>query len=271
VSSKFGNWDLMTVPISGGEAENHRKGVMLTGENHNALLNGDFSVWTNYKGSGITTESIGTPPGSLPDEWYGGPGVGGKATYDGIEFDPKQTEVPGSPKRFLRVHWHQPPSKDWPGEAHHEGAFRFTFLEYFGIRDVRVFAGKTVVMSFWAKVDHGKLGLIPIMWHSYDGTTPGIAGIKGKGYELFESSGQTRVVAVASGKPNPFAVCNLTAKWTRFEKRITFPSIKDKSITAGHYTGVGFDLDSRFSGCVDLTKIEVRVEKPDASDVVHAK
>jgi hypothetical protein len=63
----------------------------------------------------------------------------------------------------------------------------------------------------------------------------------------------------------------LTSKWTRFEKRITFPSIDDKSITAGHYTGVGFDLDSRFAGSIDLTKVEVRVEKPDASDEIHVK
>lgn len=245
--------------------------VLLGAEKPNALLNGDFSVWTNYKGSGITTETVGTPAGSLPDDWYGGPGVGGKATYDGIEFDPKQTEVPGHPKRFLRVHWHRPPSKDWPGEAHHHGALRFTFLEYFGIRDARIFAGKTVGMSFWAKVDHGELGLIPIMWHSYDGMTPGIAGVKGKGYELFESSGRPRVVAVASGKPNPAAVCKLVPKWTRFEKRITFPSIQNKSITAGHYTGVGFDLDSRFTGSIDLANVEVRVEQTEAFDALHAK
>ena len=240
--------------------------VLLGADSPNELPNGNFSVWTNYKGAGITTETVGTPAGSLPDGWYGGPGVGGKASYDGIDFDPKQTEVPGQPKRFLRVHWHQPPSKDWPGETHHHGALRFTFLEYFGIKDVRVFAGKSVVMTFWARVDRGDLRLIPIMWHSYDGMTPGIAGVKGKGYELFESSGQPQVVAVVSGKPNPAAVCKLTPKWTRFEKRITFPSVEGKSITDGHYTGVGFDLDSRFKGSVDLASVEVRVEKSDHRD-----
>ena len=234
--------------------------VLLGAEPGNALTNGDFSVWTSNKGSGVTTQSVGTPAGSLPDGWYGGPGVGGKATYDGVDFDPRQTDVPGQPKRFLRVDWHEPPSRDWPGEAHHHGEFRFTFLEYFDIKDVRAFAGKTVIMNFWARVDHGELDLVPIMWHSYDGMTPGIAGVKGKGYELFESSGQPGVVAVASGQPNPAAVCKLTPKWTKFEKRITLPSTEGKSITAGHYTGVGFDLDSRFVGSVDLAKIDVRVE-----------
>jgi hypothetical protein len=100
------------------------------------------------------------------------------------------------------------------------------------------------------------------MWHSYDGTTSGIAGVKGKGYELFESSGVTPVVAVASGKPNPAAVCRVNTKWTRFEKRITFPLIDGKSIKAGNYTGVGFDLDSRFAGSIDLANVEVKVEKP---------
>lgn len=240
--------------------------VLLAAEQSNALANGDFSAWKSYHGTGITTQSVGTPAGSLPDDWYGGPGIGGKATYDGVDFDPQQTEVPGHPKRFLRVHWHEPPSADWPGEAHHHGVLRFTFLEYFGIRDVRIFAGKTVVMSFWAKVARGQLDLIPILWHSYDGQTAGIAGVKGKGYELFESSGRPGAVAVASGKPNPAAVCKLTPKWTKFEKRFTFPSIDDKSITAGHYTGVGFDLDSRFAGSVDLAKVEVKLEKADAAD-----
>src|SRR4051794_12927435 len=39
----------------------------------NVLLNGDFHEWKDYKG-GITTESVGTPPNSLPLHWYGGPG-----------------------------------------------------------------------------------------------------------------------------------------------------------------------------------------------------
>ncbi|MEQ9379370.1 MAG: hypothetical protein RJP95_00790 [Pirellulales bacterium] len=180
---------------------------VLCAEPGNALQNGDFSMWTSYEGHGITTESVGTPAGSLPDGWYGGPGVGGKATYNAIDFEPGQTEVPGSPKRFFRVHWHQPPSQDWPGEAHHKGDLRFTFLEYFGINDVRIFADKTVVMSFWARVDQGELDLIPIMWHSYDAETPGIVAVKGKGYELFEASGNPGEVAVAEGKPNPAAIC----------------------------------------------------------------
>ncbi len=239
--------------------------LMFGAEQPNALPNGDFSVWSTYEGKGVTTESVGTPAGSLPDDWYGGPGVGGKATYDGVDFDAQQTEVPGHPKRFLRVHWHHPPSEDWPGETHHQGELRFTFLEYFGVRDVRVFAGETVVLSFWARVDRGDLDVIPVMWHSYDSQTPGITGIKGKGYELFESSGQPGVVAVASGKPNPAAACKLSTEWTKFEKPIMFPSLDNKSITPGHYTGVGFDLDSRFAGSIDIAKVEVRILSADAT------
>jgi hypothetical protein len=233
--------------------------LVLGAESANALKNGDFSTWKTHDGKGITTQSVGTPAGSLPDGWYGGPGVGGKATYNGIDFDAGQGEVPGNPKRFFRVHWHEPASKDWPGEAHHQGDFRFTFLEYFGINDVRIFSGKNVVMSFWARVDRRKLNVIPIMWHSYDSATPGITGIKGKGYELFESSGKPGIVAVASGKPNPAAACRLTTKWTRFEKVIAFPPVEGKSITAGHYTGVGFDLDSRFAGSIDIANVEVKI------------
>ena len=162
--------------------------ALLAAQKPNVLPNGDFSVWSSYRGAGVTTETVGTPAGSLPDGWYGGPGVGGKATYEGVDFDPRQSAVPGHPKRFLRVQWHQPSSRDWEGEAHHHGVLRFTFLEYFGLQDVRMFAGRTVVMSFWARVDRGEVNLIPIMWHSYDAATPGTVGVKGKGYELFEFS-----------------------------------------------------------------------------------
>ena len=48
----------------------------------NAVLNGDFRLWATRREGGVTTTSVGTPPGSLPDGWYGGPGVGATASYD---------------------------------------------------------------------------------------------------------------------------------------------------------------------------------------------
>jgi hypothetical protein len=222
------------------------------------LGNGDFATWEGYTGQGVITTSVGVPPKSIPEHWYGGPGVGATATYDVVNFPPGQAEVPGNPKRHLRVTWSTPPSESWQSEAHHQSAFRFTFLENFSINDVRRFAGQTVVVSFYARVGSGTLRVIPILWHSYDPSTPGIAGVKGKGYELFEASGHSGVVAVAQGAPNPAAVCEVTTDWRRYEKRITLPDVAGKSITAGHYTGVGFDLNDRAAPVIDLANIEVR-------------
>lgn len=224
----------------------------------NAVGNGDFSVWDGYTGQGVTTTSVGVPPKSIPEHWYGGPGVGATATYDVVAFPPGQTDVPGNPKRFLRVAWKTPPDKGWTGEGHHQGDFRFTFLENFSINDVRRFAGQTVVFSFYGRVAAGTADVVPIMWHSYDSATPGIVAVKGKGYELFESSGKPGVVAVAQGKPRAEAICRLTDRWQRFEKRLTLPATEGKSITAGHYTGVGFDVHERGAPTIDLALVDVR-------------
>ncbi|MCC6694961.1 MAG: hypothetical protein IT365_04930 [Candidatus Hydrogenedentes bacterium] len=223
----------------------------------NLVRNGNFLAWDTYSGKGVTTTSVGVPPNSLPKDWYGGPGVGATATYDVVPFSPGQTDVPGNPERFFRVSWSVSPTKDWPGEAHHQPAFRFTFLEYFGMGDVHLLEGKTAICSFYARTNEGSVDIVPLLWHSYDANTPGIAGVKGKGYELFESSGKPGVVTVAQGAPNPEAVCRLTSRWQRFEKRIALPGTQNKSVTPGNYTGVGFDLVAREVNTIDLAEIRV--------------
>ncbi len=236
----------------------------------NALGNGDFHEWKGAKG--VTTESVGTPPNSLPTHWYGGPGVGAIATYDRFEVsptdEPTRDKVGGEIGRWaFRVAWSKPQSDKWPGETHHAPAFRFTFLESFEIADVRKFAGKNVRISFYGRSPRGKVEIVPILWHSYDANTEGIKGIKCKGYELFESSGQWNQVDVAQGPAKPSASCELGREWQRFEKIIALPGVDDKSITPGHYTGVGFDLIARGAPTIELANIEVReVQKKLAAD-----
>lgn len=248
---------LACVGVCWGAGEANQAGTKPAPEAENAVKNGSFSIWAGYKG-GVTTKSVGTPPNSLPQGWYGGPGVGATATYDVADFPAGQTAVPGSPKRHLRISWHTPPASDWPGEGQHRPAFRFTFLEYFGINDARRFAGQTVVFRFYARVAEGSVNIVPILWHSYDAQTAGIVGVKGRGYELFEASGKAGRVRVAQGAPNPAAVCSVTTRWQKFEKQITLPEVAAKSLTAGHYTGVGFDFDARSASTLDLSNIEVR-------------
>ncbi len=237
----------------------------------NALGNGDFHEWKDSKG-GVTTESVGTPPNSLPTHWYGGPGVGAIATYDRFEVSPADQQRGEIGPWAFRVAWSKPQSDKWPGETHHAPAFRFTFLESFEIADVRKFAGKNVRMSFYGRntstslEPSGKVEIVPILWHSYDANTDGIKGIKGKGYELFESSGQWNQVGVAQGPARHAAKCELRPQWQRFEKIITLPSVDDKSITPGHYTGVGFDLVARGAPTIELAHIEIREAREPARD-----
>jgi hypothetical protein len=217
----------------------------------NAVANGDFRLWSNHRGTGVTTTRVGTPPGSLPDGWYSGPGLGATATYDVV------TGAPGDPTRFLRIAWKTPPAADWRGETQHQPAFRFTFLEYFGIADVRRFEARAVEVRFRARVTEGAANIVPILWHSYDSQTAGVKGVKGRGYELFEPSGKPGTVAVAQGAPRPEAVCRLTTSWQTFVKRAMLPSTGGKSVTPGHYTGVAFDLDARSASTVDIADVEV--------------
>ena len=252
VYGSVGLWMLMLVlsACSAGASEPACPG-------ENLVRNGSFRIWDTYTGTGVTTTSVGVPPNSLPKDWYGGPGVGATATYDVVSFPAAQTEVSGNPQRFFRVSWSIAPSKDWPGEVHHQPVFRFTFLEYFGMGDVHVLEGKTAICSFYARTDKGSVDVVPILWHSYDANTPSIAGVKGKGFELFESSGCSGTVAIAQGAPDPEGVCHLTTDWQRFEKCITLPGTQGKSITAGNYTGVGLDLISREVHTIDLAEIRV--------------
>ncbi|HEY2894872.1 MAG TPA: hypothetical protein VGJ16_11680 [Pirellulales bacterium] len=232
----------------------------------NALRNGDFHEWKDYKG-GVTTESVGTPPNSLPTHWYGGPGVGAIATYDRIKTSLNGHDGSDKNDWALQVAWSKPQSDQWPGETHHSPAFRFTFLESFEIADVRKFAGRNVRVAFWGRSPTGNVDIVPILWHSYDANTAGIKGIKGKGYELFESSGQASKVQVAQGRPGAAAKCELRPKWQKFIRIITLPTIEGKSITPGHYTGVGFDLIARGDPTIELARIEVtELRSTSASD-----
>jgi hypothetical protein len=227
-------------------------------EGANVLGNGDFGIWDGYRGQGVTVTSVGVPIGSIPKHWYGGPGGGATATYDVVLFPPGQTDVPGSPKWHLRISWARPPAADWPGEVHHKPHFRCTVLENFSMADVRQFAGKTMLVRFYARIQRGPLDLIPILWHSYDSQTPGVAAVKGKGYELFEASNQFGQVAVAQGRPRPEAICKLTGRWQKFEKLITLPLVGRRFLTPDNYTGFGFDVTERAAPVLYIAAVEVR-------------
>jgi hypothetical protein len=230
-------------------------------EGANVLGNGSF-IWDGYRGKSVTVTTVGVPIGSIPKHWYGGPGVGATAIYDIALFWPGQTDVPGSPKWHLRIDWAKPPSADWPGEDQHKPQFRCTVLENFSMADVRRFAGKTMLVRCYARVQRGPLAIIPILWHSYDSQTRGVAAVKGKGYELFESSGHFGQVAISQGRPRPEAIWHLTDRWQKFEKLITLPAVGPRFLTPDNYTGCGFDVVERAAPVLDIAAVEVRPAEP---------
>ena len=230
----------------------------------NLILDGDFASGSMAGGS--TVMSVGTP---VADFWYGGPGSGATAHYEVIA-DSSSGYFP----RYLRIAWSTAASS---GESQHAPAFRYTFLENYlstgnADHDVREFYGKTVEVSFWARIASGAIQIVPIVWQSWDSQTPGIAGVKGVGYELFESSGQPGVVAVAQGYPNPNAPVIITTDWQHFTKRFTIPDSTGKGLSADAYTGFGFDFDNAYGPVLDIAHVEAHLlTDPDQSPNARAQ
>jgi hypothetical protein len=235
-----------------GEAGDHAGDTsVIASDGPNLIINSDFDY--GFVPGGATTTSVGTP---IAQQWYGGPGQGATAHYEVI-LDASSGYFP----RYLRIAWSVAASA---GESQHLPAFRYTFLEnYLGTgnldHDVRAFYGQTVEVSFWARIASGAISVVPIVWQSWDSQTPGVAGVKGLGYELFESSGQPNVVAVAQGYSNPNAPVTVTTAWQRFTKRFTIPDNTGKSLTPDAYTGFGFDFDNIYGPVLDIAHVEAHL------------
>lgn len=217
----------------------------------NLILDSNFATGTIPGGATVT--SVGTP---IADFWYGGPGDGATAHYEVIA-----DASSGSFPRYLRIAWSVAASS---GEAQHAPAFRYTFLENYLTtgsldHDVRAFYGKTVEVSFWARVASGSIQIVPLVWQSWDSQTPGISGVKGQGYQLFESSGQPGVVAVAQGDPNPNAPVTVTTDWQHFTTQVTLPDSTGKSLSSDAYTGFGFDFANIYGPILDIADVEARL------------
>ena len=215
------------------------------------VINGNFS---QLSGQPLSVISTGSFVETGATSWGGGPGFGANAVYEIV-----QTAPPGSTGNTLRISWNVAPSAAWGGEGQHSPAYRFTFLENHGIRDARIFSGKNVEVTFKARVQSGTINIVPIIWHSYDAVTPGIVGVKGVGYEIFESAGSENTVKIAQGDPHPAALAQLTQEWKTFTQIITIPDISDKTLVGAHYTGIGFDFDKRYGPVVEIADVAAYV------------
>lgn len=166
----------------------------------NKLINGCFRVW--QRGTSQTTAN-----GYGSDDRFFN-------IYNGVSthsvsqqsFTPGQTDVPGEPEFFSRT-------VITTGGGANDGAYKAQLVE-----DVRTFAGKSVVFSFWAKADAAKQVAVRIRQH-------------------FGSGGSANVDQAA-------VVLNLTTSWQRFEVPVTLPSIVGKTIGTGSYVGLFVYMDA---------------------------
>lgn len=164
----------------------------------NKIINGDFSVW--QRGTSFTANEAFAAD-RWRSFWNGSPTV----TTSRQTFTPGTAPVAGyEGQYFLRVNMSA------------IGSSNTYLLLQQRVEDVRNFAGRTAVLSFWVKADANRSIGIGIRQNF----GPGGSG------EAYPSLSIGAVTA--------------TTSWQRFTTVITFPSLSGKTIVDGSYVGIDF-------------------------------
>jgi hypothetical protein len=155
----------------------------------NKIINGDFGVW--QRGTTLATF------GYLADRFYG--------DTNATVTQSRQTFTPGTAP-----------------VAGYEGQFFYRMAKSAGgtyaslqqkIEDVRTFAGQTVTLSFWGKIDAGTLSVGTVFEQN------------------FGSGGSSAVYTYGSN-------VTLTTSWTRFTTTVAIPSISGKTIGTSSFLNI---------------------------------
>ena len=164
----------------------------------NKIINGDFGIWqrgTSFTSSGYTADRFTyTQNGST-------------CTVSQQTFTPGTAPVAGyEGQYFARC-----------AVTSVAGASNYVWFRQL-IENVRIFAGQTVTISFWAKADAAK----PISIE----------------FEQNFGSGGSAAVQTFVGKPT------LTTSWARYSYSFTVPSIAGKTLAASTWSHLAFWLDA---------------------------
>jgi hypothetical protein len=164
----------------------------------NKIINGDFSVW--QRGTSFTANEAFAAD-RWRTFWSGSPTV----TTSRQTFTPGTAPVAGyEGQYFLRVNMSA------------IGSSNTYLLLQQRVEDVRNFAGRTAVLSFWVKADANRsIGL----------------GIR----QNFGPGGSAEAYPSMS-----IGAVTATTSWQRFTTVITFPSLSGKTIVDGSYVGIDF-------------------------------
>lgn len=194
----------------------------------NKIINGNFDIW--QRGTSQTTSDYGSD-----DRWFN-QNNGTTKTHSRQAFALGQTAVPGEPAYYSST-----------AVTSVAGAANYC-LKIQRIEGVRLLAGKTATVSFYAKADAAKNIAIAFVQNFGTGGTPSAA-----------------VTAIGS------QLVALTTTWQKFTKTISIPSISGKTLgTAGDdftacqfWFDAGTDNDTQAaslgqqSGTFDIAQVQI--------------
>jgi hypothetical protein len=166
----------------------------------NKIINGDFSIWQR----GTSFSPIGSD-NYCADRWWQNTGNNTDNYVTRQTFTPGTAPVAGYENAFY-LRWVTTP-------AGSGGTFK-NFLQR--VEDVRVFAGQTCTLSFWAKADAARDVVTSLQ-------------------QNFGSGGSTSVSVTG-------ATHTLTTSWARYSVTFSVPSITGKTIGTSSFLRVNFSL-----------------------------
>lgn len=187
-------------------------------EGRNKIVNGDFSLWQrgNTASFGIST---GTTFDYTSDRWFyysrtvaGGTSPSVTISKQTFEFANEPESIP-APKYYLKL------STGSTGDGLTSGDSQ-AFLEQ-RLEDVRTFASQSASLSFWGRSSQTNR-IVQVSAHQF-----------------FDGGSATQHVAGIT--------FGLTQTWTKFEGRLTFPSVAGKTLGDGatsDHLAIRFNLQS---------------------------
>ena len=184
----------------------------------NKIINGDFGVW--QRGTSFTTPATGS---YTADRWvvnYNG--IGSTRTISRQTFTAGTAPVSGYESSFFYRY------------AQSVAGTTGTFSNFATrLEDVRLLAGQTATISYWAKAD---------------ATRAVTANIE----QNFGSGGSSPVYTTGTS-------VNLTTSWVRYTQTFTVPSISGKTIGTSSFLSPYFDLPLNTTFTIDVWGVQLEV------------
>jgi hypothetical protein len=180
----------------------------------NKLLNSDFSIW--QRGTSFSTNNAYTA-----DRWYVTGDGTPTFTLSQQTFTPATAPVSGYEGQYFARY-----------AVTSAGGSTYRQLQQ-QIEDVRTFAGQTITISFWARINSGTVTGNYVRWN-----------------QVFGSGGS----ATVNGSSNNFT---LTSSWQRFALTTSVASVSGKTIGTSSYLSLDIVLPFTTTMSVDFWGVQV--------------